>query len=93
MVDSINDHMKNLSSIAANRYLIKLKKNVRYRDGTYRDAFNSYPLKKKISFSTFKNKLCKRYKKPHRISDLCDFCEHGKVFILIYYFLLLDKFF
>ncbi len=79
IVESINEHMKNSSSIAANRYLKKLKKNVRYRDGTYRDAFNSYLLKSKISFSTFKNKICKRYKKPHRISDLCDFCELAKV--------------
>jgi len=79
VVDEINDHMKGLSSVAANRYLIKLKTNASYREGTYKDAYNKFFLKNNISFSTFKNKLCKRFKKPHRLSDLCDYCEYGKV--------------
>ena len=77
----INQYMKRISSHAANRFLKKLKMNAMYRNSTYRAAFNNYPLKDKIpfSFSTFKKKICKRFKKPHRLSDLCDICEHGKV--------------
>ncbi len=76
---NINCHMKKQSEIAANRYLIKLKKNARYRVGTYKSAYNSYPLREKICFSTFRNKICKSFKKPYRLSDLCDICENGKV--------------
>ena len=79
VVTNIDNHMKSLSEIAANRYLIKLKKNARYRNTTYKAAFNSYPMKKKITFSTFYKKICKRFKKPHRLSDLCDICQNGKV--------------
>lgn len=80
---NINDYMKTVSEIAANRYLIKLKRNARYRHGTFKAAFNNYKWKKsfgkKITFSTFYKKICKRFKKPHRLSDLCDICENGKV--------------
>ena len=77
--DSINLFMKRSSSYAANRFLKKLKMNAMYRNTTYKTAYNKYPLKAKMSFATFKNKICKRFKKPHRFSDLCDTCEHGKV--------------
>ena len=79
ITSNINNHMKSLSEIAANRFLIKLKKNARYRVGTFKTAFSSYPLKKKISFSTFYKKICKSFKKPYRLSDLCDICVNGKV--------------
>lgn len=78
-IKNINCHMKKQSEIAANRYLIKLKKNARYRVGTYKSAYNSYPLREKICFATFRNKICKSFKKPYRLSDLCDLCENGKV--------------
>jgi hypothetical protein len=77
--DNINLFMKRLSSHAANRFLKRLRMNAMYRNTTYKSAYYKYPLKEKMSFSTFKNKICKRFKKPHRFSDLCDTCEHGKV--------------
>ena len=81
IAENINYYMKKRSSPAGNRYLKKLKMNAMYRNSTYKTAFNEYPLKDKIrlSFSTFKKKICKRFKKPHRLSDLCDLCEQGKV--------------
>jgi len=83
IAENINNFMKKRSSPAGNRYLKKLKMNAMYRNSTYKAAYNDYPLKGKIpfSFSTFKKKICKRFKKPHRMSDLCDLCEQGKVII------------
>ena len=71
--------MESVSQIAANRYLIKSKKNARYREGTFKEAFNKYPLRHRLCFTSFKTKLSNVYKKPHRLSDLCDVCETGKV--------------
>ena len=77
----INKYMMGISSCAANRFLLKLKTNARYREGTYKNAFINSPFKNKISFSSYKNNICKRFKNPHRISDLCDICESGIVII------------
>ncbi len=33
--------------------------------------------KDEISFSTFCNKIDNIYKKPHRLTDLCEYCEIG----------------
>jgi hypothetical protein len=79
LINDINIYMNKISHPAANRYLIKLRKNARYREGTYRDAFHTCPFKDKLSLGTFRRKLCKSFKKPHRISDLCDICESGQV--------------
>ena len=79
IVENIHTHMNNKSSIAANRYLKKCKSSARYRDTTYLEAFNSFQMKDKLVISTFKRKMKKIYKKPHRFSDLCDVCENGKV--------------
>ena len=79
IVHDINKHMTNNSSIAANRYLKKLKTNARYTNSTYIEAFNTFPMKNKLTFSTFIRKMKKKYKKPHRYSDLCDICEKSKV--------------
>ncbi len=43
-----------------------------------RDAYFSFPFKDEVSFSQFCIKINKTYKKPHRISDMCDHCEFGK---------------
>jgi hypothetical protein len=75
----INLHVKKFSEPAANRYLIKSKKNARYRLGTFKSLYNSYQFKTRMSFQTFRNKISKDFKKPHRLSDLCDICEHGNV--------------
>jgi len=79
--ENINKHMETLSEPAANRYLLKSKMNARYRLTTYKTAFNSFTKLSKAQFSlqTFRKKILKRFKKPHRLSDLCDLCEHGKV--------------
>jgi hypothetical protein len=79
VINDINIYMNKISHPAANRYLIKLKKNARYRKGTYKDAFHTCPFKDKLALGTFRRKICKSFKKPHRISDLCDICEKGKV--------------
>ncbi len=33
----------------------------------------------KLSFSTFYKYVENQFKKPHRFSDLCEYCEHYKV--------------
>jgi hypothetical protein len=77
--NDINQYMETVSHVAANRYLIKSKKNARYREGTFKEAFNKYPLRRNLCFTSFKNKLSNVFKRPHRLSDLCDVCETGKV--------------
>ena len=76
---SIDMHLQNNSSIAANRFLKKQACCVRYRDGPLTQAFGTFPEKNLLSFSSFNKYVDCRYKKPHRFSDLCGFCEKNKV--------------
>lgn len=79
--------MERISSIAANRYLKKLNKNAFYCQMTLVEAYTK--LDSDISFSTFYKYVGDEFKKPHRFSDLCEYCEHLKVnfldFLLLKY--------
>jgi hypothetical protein len=105
LINEINEHMENITNIAANRtvvirsyaernprILFKKRKiaqrveSVRYRTTTLNDAFRQYKLlnnnlndqRRNFRFSTFKYYIDKRFKKPFRHTDLCDYCEFGK---------------
>jgi len=69
IIKKINDHLKENSSIAANRYLKLAKANVMYRHTTKTEAFNTFKKKfsEKVSFHTFKKYFEKKYKSPHRV--------------------------
>ena len=86
-VEKIEEHMKSISSIAGNRYLKKEFSNAyncsvpliqAYR--TFKDKLLTNNKQKKIiSFSSFYKYMPKKFKHPHRLSDLCNFCEKNKV--------------
>lgn len=75
--------MENLSNIASNR-VIKSKEikgehvNVRYCSMSISEAYHCFPNKFEISFSTFYSYVGNEFKKPHRLTDLCEYCELGK---------------
>ena len=79
MVQSINKHIENNSAVAANRFLKKQDQCARYREFPIRNYYENFLNKKKISYSSFIKHIGKKYKKPHRFSDLCKYCEHNKV--------------
>jgi hypothetical protein len=76
----IETHMKSISSIAANRYLKKCESNAYYSSVPLVQAYNSFKYKDYLSFSSFYKYVSDKFKKPHRFSDLCDYCEINKVF-------------
>ena len=95
LVNKIRCHLNKNSSIAANRYLKLQNENARYRHTTIIQAYNTFAEKDKLSFSSFYKYLENIFKKPHRISDLCDYCEHKKVkiiFICIFFLIFFSKF-
>jgi hypothetical protein len=73
---AINRHMESMSSIAANRYLKKNKINAFYCSTSLVEAYSKFDLE--LSFSTFYKYVDDYFKKPHRLSDLCEYCEHYK---------------
>ncbi len=85
--------MVNISSIAANRYLIKLQKNACYCECSLVEAYSRFTTNstENISFSSFYKCVGDEFKKPHRFSDLCEYCEKNKVTFLnlIIYFILI----
>ncbi|CAF1001690.1 unnamed protein product [Brachionus calyciflorus] len=77
-IDEIESHLVNLSSIATNRFLKKEQTNAYYMSTSIEKAFQSFKYKEDISYSSFFKYTDDRFKKPHRISDLCDYCEKKK---------------
>ena len=85
--EKIEEHMKSISSIAANRFLKKELTNAYYCSVPLIRAYKLFKDKliehnfsnKIISFSTFYKYMPKKFKHPHRISDICNFCEKNKV--------------
>ena len=51
--------------------------SVRYLNCTLTEAYRSYKDNNEICFSTFCKYMEKRYKKPHRLTDICRYYEHG----------------
>ena len=77
--EQINSHMNKLSSIAANRFLIKDQVNAFHRETSFSEAYNLF-IKNgpKISYSAFMKNTQRKYKKFRKATDLCQYCEHGK---------------
>ena len=69
--------MDNICSIAANRYLVRQNTSAFNRHQTIWSCYQSYPEKAHVSFTTFYSNV--RYRKPHRLTDLCEICEMGKM--------------
>jgi len=69
------------STLAPNRFLKLQNNNVRYRNKTLKDSFNSIKdsFSDFISFSSFYKYLPKYIKQPYRLTDLCSYCQLNKV--------------
>jgi hypothetical protein len=84
MIKLATNHAKSSSNIAANRFLKKIDSNAFYRTESFRSMYRSFTFGnfRKPSFSWYFKTLkkAKMFKKPHRMSDLCHYCEHHKVF-------------
>jgi hypothetical protein len=78
IVKEIESHLESLSSIAANRFLKKLNTNAFYCQVSLVEAYDQFHLKNDLSFSTFYTHVPTKFKKPHRFSDLCDYCEYNR---------------
>ncbi|CAF0975069.1 unnamed protein product [Brachionus calyciflorus] len=70
--------MNDISEIAANRYLKKINSNAFYCSTSLLKAYESFKYQSSLSFSSFYKYVSEKYKKPHRFSDLCDYCEKNK---------------
>jgi hypothetical protein len=42
------------------------------------EAYQLFPNKDQLSFSSFYKYIEDKYKHPHRLTDLCDYCEQYK---------------
>ncbi len=78
LVEKINSFMRSKSTIAANRYLRKIKKNAFYRSLTFIEIYESFPEKHSLSYSAFRSNVGKEFKKSFKASDLCNYCERLK---------------
>jgi hypothetical protein len=83
--------MLKYSSVAANRYLKKCDSNAFYCNISLVEAYANFKseILLDLSFSSFYKYVGEQFKKPHRFSDLCEYCENYKV--KIFYFI--SKFF
>ncbi len=79
LISKINSHISANSSIAANRYLKRQSTSVMYRNSTIIESHRTFAFRKVVPFSSFYKYIEKKFKKPHRLSDLCDYCEENKV--------------
>jgi hypothetical protein len=95
LIKSTCDHTKINSNIAANRYLKRIKSNAYYRTATLRSIHQTFLPSgfKKPSFSWYCKTIKKAimFKKPHRFSDLCHYCELYRVNIFAYFFIIILK--
>jgi hypothetical protein len=70
LINKLNNHLKENSSIAANRYLKRQKAYVMNRNMTKITAYNSFEYNKLMCFKTFRKYSELRFKKPHRVRIL-----------------------
>ncbi len=83
---NITSHLYNNSEAAANRYLKKCQTNSFYRSLTFREIYENFPEKKRISYSCFRSYIGNQFKKPFRPSDLCGYCENLRVINILIIF-------
>ena len=91
MQQLIHSYAKQRSNVAANRLVHdkssrdrRTMQPVRYLDENFNELYQQFPFKDELSKSTFLRYIRSsgQYKKPHRLSDLCEYCEHVNILIL-----------
>jgi hypothetical protein len=82
---AIQEHLEKYSNVSSNRSIKfpigndeKTDIAVQHRNETLEIIYDNFPFKNEIKFSTFCKYIDKKFKKPHRLSDLCEYCEHGR---------------
>jgi hypothetical protein len=77
----IKNHLEKISSPSSNRS-IKVKNkglvNVRYLNCSFKESYRSFEYKNIISLSSFLSFIPPEFKKPHRLTDLCNYCEYKR---------------
>ena len=79
LVVALNQHVEKDSTVAANRFLKRLQTCAMYRHFAMVDHYKSFPSKINLSYSSFNKYTMKKYKKPHKLTDMCKWCEKNKV--------------
>ncbi|CAF0925295.1 unnamed protein product, partial [Brachionus calyciflorus] len=88
--DSLNVYLQERSSIASNRLFInrdpshpefRTNQSARYLEDQYSELFKSFQFSSQLSFSSFYKyaSLSGQFKKPFRLTDICDYCEWSKI--------------
>lgn len=73
----INLFMESISRSSSYRFLKKQNTNAYIREKSFTEAYNLFNQShgETISFSTFYKYVDEKFKKPHNMADLCDYCE------------------
>jgi hypothetical protein len=79
----IKSHLLKYSAPAANRSFYqkingdKEQVTVQYLNATKSECYNTFEHKDQMAFETFRRSIPNNFKKPHRETDLCEYCEYG----------------
>ena len=85
LISDLYSHLDSMSNISSDRTVQMLFEgvlqdvNVRYMKAPVLESYNLFPRQNEISLSSYYNHITKQYKRPHRLSDLCDYCEYATV--------------
>ena len=81
---SLNEHLQNNSNVASNRVICTNPKqtesntvSVRYLNSSLKESYRCFDGKNSLCFSSYCKYIEKIYKKPHRLTDICRYCEYG----------------
>ena len=100
MQSLITSYAENRSTVAANRLvierveqpgqLVKQLQPVRYLDENFSELYNQFPFRDELSKSSFVKYLTisGKFRKPHRLSDLCEYCETVRIFLSLFFLIL-----
>ena len=99
-VNEATSYAENRSTVAANRLvierveqpgqLVKQLQPVRYLDENFSELYNQFPFRDELSKSSFVKYLTisGKFRKPHRLSDLCEYCETVRIFLSLFFLIL-----
>lgn len=84
--NNIKEYLEQKSTVASNR-LVHVEKelvHVRYLEERQIELYKKFPDNDRVKKTTFHNYLAKSriFKKPHRLTDLCEYCEKLRTIIV-----------
>lgn len=88
LVAAINKHLELYSFSSSSRTVksdFKVQNStkedvpVQYRTETLTDLYETFDFKNELSFSCFYSYISNEFKKPRRLTDLCHYCENGRI--------------